>query len=312
MDFLLELAKLIKQTPKHHLPMQDCENCDFNSFLYQSKNCYLCYSSSFLESCLYCDTCSNNKDCVDCAYLTHSELCYECLDSANLYSCTFCQDCKQSRDCDFCYDCQGCNDCFGCVGLRKKEFFIFNERYSLQEYRKKVQEVKKWPRAEITKKLQELRLHSTHPPMHLLNCENTFGDYVQNTKNCYMCFNAEHVHDGGYLYDEITKLKDCYDCDHVGESENCYQLMSAYQCYNVDFSWWMVNCRDCEFGFCNNGCSHCFGCVNVRRKEYHILNQPYPKEEYVKKVLEIKNDLHQRGLYGKYLLMDAVELSRTL
>lgn len=80
MDFVLELAKLIKTTPKLCLPMQECENSPYNSFLYRSKDCYLCYSSSYLESCFYLDTCSSNKDCVDGAL--------------GCYNCNFCQDSK--------------------------------------------------------------------------------------------------------------------------------------------------------------------------------------------------------------------------
>ncbi len=311
-DFLLGLAKLIKILPKIHLPMQDCENCPYNSFLYKSKDCYLCYSSSFLESCFYLNSSSSDKDCADCEYINRCELCYECIDSQGCYNCDFCRDCKNCTDCNFCYDCLGCRNCFGCVGLRKKEYYIFNQKYSKEDYRKKLLEAKRLPRLEIEKKVQSLRLNYSHPPMRLLNAENTFGDYVENAKNCYMAFDAEKIEDCFYVYDEIVGLKDCTDCTHIQDCQFCYNLMSAYQCYNVDSSWWIVNCRDCEYGFCNNGCSNCFGCVNIRRKEYYILNKPYSKDGYFKKTREIKADLGKRGLYGKYLIMDAVELAQTL
>lgn len=43
--------------------------------------------------------------------------------------------------------CHGCHDCFACVGLRKKEYCIFNKQYTKEEYEKKV--------AEIIERMQE-------------------------------------------------------------------------------------------------------------------------------------------------------------
>lgn len=312
MDFLLEFAKLIKKTPRLGMPQQDCENCPYNSYIYRSRNCYLCFGSSILDSCYYLNTCTNSRDCADCAYLTNCELCYECVDCDECYNCNFCQDSKNCRDCEQCYDCKGCTHCFGCVGLRKKEFHIFNEPVSKEKFAEKLREAKALPPSEIKRRIDALRLVFVHPPMHTTNSENCFGDYILNSKNCFMCFNVEKCEDSAYLYDEMYEIKDCFDCTHIHRSQLCYNLMSADQCYNVDSSWWMANCRDCVFGICNNGCSNCFGCVNIKRREFHILNQPYSKEDYFKKVAEIKDDLTKRGLYGKYLVSDALELAKTL
>lgn len=312
MNFVLELAKLIKINPKLCLPTDKCENSPYNSFLFSSKDCHLCFSSSFLESCLYVDTGSHNKDCVDCAYINKCELCYECTDVTYSYNCDFCKDCKNCVDCAHCFECQGCTNCFGCIGLRKKEYHIFNKRYTKEEYFKKSAELKKLPVPEILARRETERARFPHPPMHILNSENCIGDYILNSKNCFMAFNAEKSQDCAYVYDEILQLKDCVDCTHIQDSEFCYNLMSAYDCYNVDSSWWAVGSRDCEYGFCILQCANCFGCVNLKYKKYHILNKPYSKEEYDKKVREIKDVLRKNNQHGKYLLMDAVELVKTL
>ena len=115
-----------------------------------------------------------------------------------------------------------------------------------------------------------------------------------------------------YVYDEISGLKDCVDCTHIQDCQLCYGLMSAFNCYNVDSSWWAVDSTDCKYGMCILQFKNCFGCVNLKRKEFHILNKPYSKENYFKKVAEIEDDLRAKGLYGKYLLMDAVELARAM
>ena len=127
-----------------------------------------------------------------------------------------------------------------------------------------------------------------------------------------MAFHAEKSQDCGYIYDEIVNLKDCWDCTHIQDCQNCYNLMSAFNCYNVDSTWWAVDSSDCAYGFCVLSSQNCYGCVYLKRKQYHILNKPYQKEEYFKKIAEIEADLRARGLHGKYLVMDAVELARTL
>lgn len=312
MDFVLELAKLIKTTPKLCLPMQECENSPYNSFLYRSKDCYLCYSSSYLESCFYLDTCSSNKDCIDGAFINHCELCYECLHCEGCYNCNFCQDCKNCTDASFCFECQGCTNCFGCVGLRKKEFAIFNEQYTKEEYTKKVAELKKLSSEEIRKRMEPLRLQFPHPPNHFINSENVTGDYIMNSKNCFMCFHTDQAQDGAYLYDEMVDVKDCFDCTHIQNCELCYNLMSASECYNVDCSWWATNSRDCMYCCCIQGSKNCFGCVYVQRREYSILNKQYSKEEYFKEVAKIKINLAKKGIHGNYLVMDAVELAKSL
>lgn len=312
MDFILEFAKLLKKNPKHTLPMQENVNCPYNLFLYRSKDCYLCFASSYLESCFFIDTASYDKDCMDGDYVNNCELCYECLHCAHCYNCDFCQDCKSCTDCIFCFECQSSTNCFGCVGLKRKEFHIFNKPYSKEEYFKKLPELKKMPEAEVRAEMEKLRLQFPHPPMHQTGSENVTGDYIWSSKNCFMCFHTEAAQDSAYLYEEIVRLKDCVDCTHIQDCELCYNLMSASGCYNVDCSWWVTDSSDCMYSFCLQTCKNCFGCTYLAHKEYYILNEPYSKEEYFKKVAEIKEELGQKGLHGKFLIADAMEMAKTL
>lgn len=312
MDFVLELAKLIKRNPRLSVNTLDSENCDYNNFLYKSKNCYLCFSSSILESCFYLDNSSNCKDCMDCDFFTKSELCYSCTDCDSCYNCNFSRDLRNCTDCNFCSACQTLKNCFGCVGLQMKEFHIFNKPYSQENYLREIARLKTLSREEIMRKTDALEVQSVHPFMHVLNSENVWGDYIANSKNCFMCFYVENSEDSAYLYDEIYNLKDCVDCTHIHNSELCYNLMSADHCYSVNCSWVMTNCRDCDYCIWSIGCSNCFGCVNIKRKEYYILNKQYTKEEYYKRVAAMKEDLKRRELHGNYLVADAIELAGTL
>lgn len=46
----------------------------------------------------------------------------------------YCVSCFKGVNCEYCYSCQDCEDCFGCVSLKRKQYCIFNKRYSQEEY----------------------------------------------------------------------------------------------------------------------------------------------------------------------------------
>jgi len=52
--------------------------------------------------------------------------------------------------------------------------------------------------------------------------------------------------------------------------------------------------RDCI------GCAFCFGCANLRNKEYYIFNRPYTKEQYFQELTQILQD-------GSYQALEAAK-----
>jgi hypothetical protein len=40
-----------------------------------------------------------------------------------------------------------------------------------------------------------------------------------------------------------------------------------------------------------SGCTYCFGCVGLSRKDFHILNVPYERQEYFAKIAELRRML---------------------
>jgi hypothetical protein len=40
-----------------------------------------------------------------------------------------------------------------------------------------------------------------------------------------------------------------------------------------------------------SGCTYCFGCVGLSRKDFHILNQPYDRSTYFKITSKLTRDL---------------------
>src|SRR3989338_6405339 len=143
-----------------------CENSDYSDQLNECKNAYLCFNGYGLEDCFHLRDSRWNKDCADLSYSNKSELCYECVDCSDCYNCNFCRDCENSRDLWHCYDCFSCSDCFGCVGLQRKEFYIFNQKYSKEEYRSMLPEVRKMTLNEMNQKVEALRAHYPHRATH--------------------------------------------------------------------------------------------------------------------------------------------------
>lgn len=101
--------------------------------IFQSRNIHLGFDIYTSEDCAYIHDGLNGKDCQDICFFDGVELCYE---STSLigYGYRFTNACRDSVDLFYCDNCHGCKNCFGCVGLRKKEYCIFNKQYSREEY----------------------------------------------------------------------------------------------------------------------------------------------------------------------------------
>ncbi len=125
--------------------------------------------------------------------------------------------------------------------------------------------------------------------VHLASMQNSdYCNACNGMKDCYMVFEASQ--DERCLYSRgIYFGFDCVDCLGMDHCEGCYECVD---CQHSTFSKYLFHsktCSDCHFSANLIGCSNCFGCVNLRNKTYHFFNQPYSKEEYEKKVQELKS-----------------------
>lgn len=108
------------------------------------------------------------------------------------------------------------------------------------------------------------------------------ADYVNNAidlKNCYLCFNLGHAEDSAYLVDVVNQ-KNCFDISSTTNAELCYDGMAVRDCYRTFFSVTCEKCHDVWLSRDCTGCTDCFGCANLRNKQYYIFNQSYTKEGY--------------------------------
>lgn len=114
------------------------------------------------------------------------------------------------------------------------------------------------------------------------------SDYCNNSNNmkdCYMCFNCTTCEDSLYLV-YVGPAKDCMDVLTCGEIESCYEVFQTGPSYQVFFSTRAWNSKESYFINHVFNSTNCFGCVNLKNKQYYIFNKPYSKEEYFEKLKE--------------------------
>ncbi len=278
--FFEQFRELLEKVPRPNLIVSNVNNCEYSNYIADGKNCYLCFGSIAVEDCLYGSP-YESKDCVDSFLARECELCYECIDCEKLYKSSYCQDCSGSSDLIFCYDCQGCSDCIGCVGLRQKQYYIFNKPCSKEEFRKKRVELESNRNSllENREKFEQLRKSLIHKYARILYSSNSSGNHIVNSKNTHYAFAAKKSEDSKYLT-QIIEAKDTYDTNYCEHLELGYEHIGNFGNHKVQFS---NTCGESQEVYYSDFCiasQNLFGCISLRNKKYCILNKQYSKEEY--------------------------------
>jgi CxxC-x17-CxxC domain-containing protein len=172
-------------------------------------------------------------------------------------------------------------------------------KYGKEEYREKLKELNLESSAklhELERKAQDFWLTQPYRVYsgNSLNL-NVTGEYVyesKNSKEMYICTGAENCKWTQII--TFKPAKDCFDysvwgnnatliyeCANVGENVN--NVMFSFYC-TPD----IVNLQYC---FWNTSGKNNFGCVNLKRKSYCILNKEYSKEEFEKLKAKIIEDM---------------------
>ncbi|MFA6324802.1 MAG: hypothetical protein WCX46_01065 [Candidatus Paceibacterota bacterium] len=308
--FFEQFNKLSYQIPLCNVFNLNQVNSEYCNFTYQSKNCYLNFASDMNEDTGYLYHSIENKNSYDLLGSRKNENCYQILDSEICYNSKFLINCEGCIDSLFLYDCNNCSNCIGCAGLRNKKFFILNEKYTEEEYKK---EIEKLELQKFSKNIYFLKkfndLLTKYPrkfinSRHVVNCS---GDYLKNAKNCLNCFDIEGpAKDLAHSIYGVTKIENIYDAYGFGVNvENCCDVLGAGDgVQNAFFSAYTFggsfNCFCSNF---SNSSSNCFGCVGLKNKSYCILNKQYTKEEYeelVPKIIKHMNDMPYKSKVKSY------------
>lgn len=294
--FFEQFRELQLAVPRPPLINNKAENSLYCNFADANKNCYLLTSSNRNQDVYYGFLVVDCADSAELLWCTKSELLYECVDCQGCYNCNFCQDCSSCMDSDYCYDCKGCRSCFGCAGLRKKEFHIFNKKYSKQEYFARVKELK--ATGDFKKQIDELQRKVPRIYLKGTQNENVVGDNIYNSKNIFLGFDVFNSQDCAYVHDGLGAANCCDVCFFDGV-ELCYESTSLIG-YGYRFTSF---CRDsAEMFYCDNchGCKNCFGCTGLRKKEFRIFNKQYSKEDYFDLFSRTASYMQHTGEWGEF------------
>ena len=129
--YLEEFEKLKLSSPVKYANLTKCEDCEGDN-LVECKNAINCFDGFKLENTKnsFGEDAKNTMDTRGGTY----EWALECNHTGFGQNFIGCSSTLKAHDMYYCDSCQGGHDCFGCVGLRNKEYCIFNKQYSKEEY----------------------------------------------------------------------------------------------------------------------------------------------------------------------------------
>jgi hypothetical protein len=275
----------MKEVPRVALYGNNNENADYTNDTTHNKNCYLIFASDFNEDCYY-GIFNDSKHSMDCLESREVENAYECVNCLHSYELFYSIDVEHCNHSAFLINCTNCEHCFLSHNLHNKRYYFLNEPCTPAEYEQKI---KQMSIAEAKKAFLEVKGKAIYRNLKITNSENCIGNYIEHSKDCKYCFDTLQGNNCSYVFFGSQQLNDCWDT--VGASinaskcyqaqiclENCHSIIGCNFCNTIQFSYYLDSCINC---------SHCFGCVGLRNKQYCILNQQYTKEDYEKLVANI-------------------------
>lgn len=129
---------------------------------------------------------------------------------------------------------------------------------------------------------QVKKLFETVPQRHVFmtGSENSdYCSYLNNSSDCYLTFLCYDSSACLYSYD-VKESRDIVDSYKVAKSELLYECAHCQNCYALKYSDHCKSCSDSAFLSHCIGCSSCFGCCNLRQKQYCVFNEQLTKKQY--------------------------------
>lgn len=301
--FLDQFHELKNKIPRIGLLVINSTGSDYTNNAEDNKNCYLLFAGGNNEDCMYSRLIQRSKNSADCAFLYDSELCYECVDTHKSFKCMFGERLQECVDVLFSFDMRNCQNCLFCVNGRNLSYCIENQQYSKEEFEKKKAEILSSHEAleQAKKKYAELRSKAIVKYASATKCNSVTGDYMYNCHEGVRVFDAFSTKNCSYVAD-VDNIIDCFDCNNTYTgAERCYNVMGNLSSSKNICTVYPMYCTDVEYSDSCYNCQSCFGCAGLNKKNYHILNKEYSKEEYERIKGEIVEQMRKDGSYGDFL-----------
>lgn len=306
--FFEQWNELWQKVPKLGLIVWgDGINSDYTNDVLKCVNSYLVFDGEQAKDSYYGETFHTINDCMDFLCCKSSELSYETINCTNCYNLKYSRFSENCSDSYFLIDCIGCKHCFGCANLQQKEYCIFNQQYSKQDYEKKLQEFQlgKHSQIEFYKKECE-RFFASQPKKAFrgrMN-ENSSGNNINNCQNVLDSFDSNELRDCRFCTNCLLDATDCYDLDIWGNNTTLIYNSAMIGLGSQQMIGGYYTCFDSHdiyhSAFCWQGSSHIFGCVGLKHKQYCILNKQYSQAEYEALVPKIINQMMSTNEWAEF------------
>ncbi len=299
--FFEQLKELKYSVPHRALDQNEMngEGCEYANLCFTSKEIYLSFDVIGSEYIKYSShVLRQNKNCMDSFLIRANDRGYELVHASENYNSTFLLKSDQCVDSHFLYDCSNCINCCLSSNLRNKSYVFQNVQLSKEEYKNAVEslQLKTYGGQQKAKiEFKEIRGKAIHKYAHIKNSVNTTGDFIENSKNLHHCYAMVKAENVKYSFMGANTTSDSQDLTIFGKLSECYEVISSGRSGNH-----IVFSLSCGGGgknlfYCDycRGCSDCFGCVNLMKKEYCIFNKQYSKEEYFELLPKIKKHMDE-------------------
>ena len=282
-NFFDQFALLQREVPRPALYASQNVNSDYCNHTAHLKDCYLMFGSWFSENCGYGDTVLDSQNCWDCLFVQSSEGCLHAVDINKCYQTHFSQNCTGCTDSAFLYDCRNCQNCLFCYNLRNKNYHVFNQAVSKEEFNRiKDATLSSYTLLEkrfleFHKTVREKAIHKYLVGDHNFNVS---GDFIYDAKNVHASFVVSGGENEKYAIRSVKGQKDSmdifgvnggelgYESNNVDFSSKCYFSVNGENNSNNDY---LIDCFSAE---------NCFGSISLNHKKYCILNKQYDEETY--------------------------------
>ena len=191
---------------------ENIENVSGN-FIYNSKNAFNCYNIHGCQDVNHLVVCINQKDSGDAMGTSLGELAYDCLNNDYAHKTRWCMNSTYLSNCDYCDSCDNSKNLFGCVGLRHKEYCIFNKQYSKGEYEQLV------PR--IIEQMKKNREWGEYFPLSLSPFaynETVANEYYPMTREQILAAQGQWKEEDKTLLEKVDVTEDTLACVECGKS----------------------------------------------------------------------------------------------
>jgi Zn ribbon nucleic-acid-binding protein len=308
-SFWEQLIELHKKTPFMAVDTlySSLVGTTYTNYSSHLKNCYaLCYAD-YCENSSYSEFLNGLHDSSDCYRVKESELLYGCVGMHKCSRAIFSEECDGCVNVNFSKNCYGCTDCFGCMNLRNKSYCVFNEQLTKEKYFEFMSKINLNSFSEVEKCIKQSREFWLKYPVrstygNSLNV-NTSGDYVYESKNTHDAYMATGAEDSRYVqWLSVGFTKDAYDytCWGGNAQQVVDSFITGHDSAMIKFSGGCYpNALNNEYSFYASGCKNVFGCMNLKKKDYCILNKQYSKEEYENVRAQIIENMNTKPFVGK-------------